>query len=118
MSNEYLSAANSAPAWNKLVKRAVRAIAADEGLTQGTYQDTCHRLVETYGLEAVLERVRRYGAEHPNIEWCKDVVRANKGERVTNEELETIQWDGLMGCYLMKWRGMTLGIETDGHIHS
>jgi hypothetical protein len=46
------------------------------------------------------------------------VVRSNKGDRVTTEELDTIWWNGLMGCYLMQWRGMTLGIETDGHIHS
>jgi hypothetical protein len=56
--------------------------------------------------------------QHPDIEWCKQVVRSNKGDRVTTEELDTIQWNGLMGCYLMQWRGMTLGIETDGHIHS
>lgn len=56
--------------------------------------------------------------QHPDIEWCKQVVRSNKGDRVTTEELDTIWWNGLMGCYLMQWRGMTLGIETDGHIHS
>ncbi len=56
--------------------------------------------------------------QHPDIEWCRRVVRSNKGDRVTAEELDTIWWNGLMGCYLMQWRGMTLGIETDGHIHS
>jgi hypothetical protein len=56
--------------------------------------------------------------QHPDIEWCKQVVRSNKGDRVTTEELDTIWWNGLMGCYLMQWAGMTLGIETDGHIHS
>ena len=56
--------------------------------------------------------------QHPDVNWCKRVVRENKGDRVTVEELDTIWWNGLMRCYLMQWRGMTLGIETDGHIHS
>lgn len=56
--------------------------------------------------------------EHPNLEWAKETVRKQKGDRVTEEDLTTLQWDGLMGCYLMVWCGMTLGIEKDGHIHS
>lgn len=56
--------------------------------------------------------------KHPDLTWAKLAVRSNKGDRVTEEELGTIRWDSLMGCYLMMWRGMTLGIETDGHIHS
>lgn len=56
--------------------------------------------------------------EHPDLEWAKACVRANKEDRVTEAELETLWWNDLMGCYLMVWRGMTLGIETDGHIHS
>ena len=58
------------------------------------------------------------GVEHPNLKWARECVKANKGDRVTETELDTIRWHGLMGCYLMAWRGMTLGIETDGHIHS
>ena len=71
--------------------------------------------------ETMIERNPRFqgkGVTHPDIEWAKDVVRANKGERVTEEELSTIWWNGLNGCYLMDWRGMCLGIEPDGHIHS
>ena len=56
--------------------------------------------------------------EHPNLEWARECVKANKGERVTDEELDTIYWNSSLGCYLMGWRGMALGIETDGHIHS
>jgi len=58
------------------------------------------------------------GVEHPDLNWARECVKANKGDRVTEAELETLWWHGLMGCYLMQWRGMTLGIETDGHIHS
>ncbi len=55
---------------------------------------------------------------HPDLGWARDCVKANKGERVTDEELDTLWWNGLLGCYMMQWRGMTLGIETDGYIHS
>ena len=55
--------------------------------------------------------------KHPDIGWAKRTVRDNKGDRVTEEELGTIYWSH-MGCYLMQWGTMTLGIETDGHIHS
>ena len=56
--------------------------------------------------------------KHPDITWARGVVKAAKGDRVTDEELETMRWDGLMGCYFMDWAGMTLGIETDGHMHT
>jgi len=56
--------------------------------------------------------------EHPDLDWAKDVVREAKGDRVTEEELATVQWFGTMGCYLMIWCGMTLGIETDKHLHT
>ena len=56
--------------------------------------------------------------KHPDLNWARECVKANKGERVTEEELDTIIWHDLMGCYMMQWRGMALGIETDGHIHS
>ena len=56
--------------------------------------------------------------QHPDIEWAKAIVREAKGDRVSENELATLEWNSLMGCYLMGWCGMTLGIETDGHIHS
>lgn len=31
---------------------------------------------------------------------------------------EKAVWNSLMGCWLVQWCGMTLGIETDGHIHT
>lgn len=31
---------------------------------------------------------------------------------------ETAQYDHLMGCILVPWKGMALGIETDGYTHS
>lgn len=55
---------------------------------------------------------------HPDIEWAKAIVREAKGDRVSEEELDTLRWDSLMGCYLMGWQGMCLGIETDGHMHT
>tara|TARA_R110002020_G_scaffold232807_1_gene444321 strand:+ start:1959 stop:2144 length:186 start_codon:yes stop_codon:yes gene_type:complete len=58
------------------------------------------------------------GVKHPDLKWARECVKANKGDRVTDEELDRIQWNGLVGCYLMVWRGMVLGIEKDGHIHS
>ena len=62
-------------------------------------------------------RFKEGAVKHPDIDWAKRTVMANKGDRVTEEELGTIVWSH-MHCYLMQWRGMTLGIETDGHIHS
>jgi hypothetical protein len=56
--------------------------------------------------------------QHPDLNWAKDVVREAKGDRVTEDELETVRWVPLMGCYLMVWSGMTLGIETDKHLHT
>ena len=56
--------------------------------------------------------------KHPDITWARAVVVAAKGGNVTDEELETVRWDGLIKCYLMSWKGMTLGIETDGHMHT
>ena len=56
--------------------------------------------------------------QHPDLNWAREVVRVAKGDRVTEDELQTVQWDGLMRCYLMIWGGMTLGIETDKHLHT
>lgn len=56
--------------------------------------------------------------KHPNLEWAKQVMRDAKGDRVTEEELNGLCWNNLMGCYLVWWKGMCLGIEKDGHIHS
>jgi hypothetical protein len=56
--------------------------------------------------------------QHPDITWARAVVKLAKGDRVTDEDLETMRWDDLMGCYFMFWAGMLLGIETDGHMHS
>lgn len=64
------------------------------------------------------EEIQRDEIVHPDIEWCKRYVKEKKGERVTAEELDTIYWDSLMGCYGMRWGKMFLGIETDGHMHT
>ena len=54
--------------------------------------------------------------KHPDIEWCRKVLIESKGEKITNDDLRTIHWNGsYYGCW---WAGMFLGIETDGHIHS
>ena len=56
--------------------------------------------------------------KHPDITWARGVVKSAKGDRVTDEELETMVWVSTMGCYMMHWAGMFLGIETDGHMHT
>jgi len=58
------------------------------------------------------------GVTHPDINWARECVKANKGDRVTEEELDGLWWNDLLNCYLMQWRGMVLGVEIDGHIHS
>lgn len=55
---------------------------------------------------------------HPDIEWAKSLVREVKQDRVSEDELNTMVWNGLLGCYMMRWCGMVLGIETDGHMHT
>jgi hypothetical protein len=55
--------------------------------------------------------------EHPNLPWAKSTLLAAH-PTTTEGELNTLRWDSLMGCYLVQWKGMLLGIETDGHIHS
>ena len=52
---------------------------------------------------------------HPDINWAK-LQFAKK--MPTETEIATLWWDGLCGCYMMNWRGMWLGLEKDGHIHS
>jgi len=56
--------------------------------------------------------------KHPDITWARAVVKAAKGDEVTDDDLETMRWSVWMQCYFMDWAGMTLGIETDGYIHS
>jgi len=54
---------------------------------------------------------------HPNLFWARRAL-LERHPTTTKAELETVRWDSLMGCYMVRWRGMTLGIEADGHIHS
>ena len=57
--------------------------------------------------------------QHPDMEWAKSIVRDAKQHHpsgVSEEDLDTMVWNSLMGCYLMQWCGMTLGIEKDGHM--
>lgn len=55
--------------------------------------------------------------EHPDFEWAETVMRKCHPD-VTEAEIFTLVWDSNMKCYLVKWKGMTLGIEKDGNIHS
>jgi hypothetical protein len=32
--------------------------------------------------------------------------------------LREMRWDGLMGCWMVEYCGMYVGIETDGYVHS
>ena len=54
---------------------------------------------------------------HPNLFWARRAL-LQAHPTTTRNELLTVRWDSLMRCYMARWRGMTLGIETDGHIHS
>lgn len=56
--------------------------------------------------------------EHPNLAWAKNTLRRAKGDRITEEELNTVSWDSLSRCYHVTWRKMFLGVETNGDIHS
>ena len=53
---------------------------------------------------------------HPDLEWAKEVLLERHPD-ATEEELKTLHWTH-MGCYMVAWKGMWLGIETDKHIHS
>lgn len=65
------------------------------------------------------EEWNKHMVNHPDLLWCKNLVLKRKGpDNVTEEELETVKWDGIMECYLMQWKGMVLGIEKDGHMHT
>ena len=55
--------------------------------------------------------------EHPNLDWAKAEYKRQKGDRITDEELSTIRY-AFPGVYFVDWRGMTLGMEHDGYIHS
>jgi hypothetical protein len=61
----------------------------------------------------------RFDVVHPNLAWARARVLQAKGiNGVTRDELDSIWWDPLCGCYKLEWRGMMLGLEVDGHIHS
>ena len=53
--------------------------------------------------------------QHPDYDWAKAKFARKEP---TEEETASLWWDCIMGCYLMSWRGMVLGLEKDGHIHS
>ena len=54
-----------------------------------------------------------------NIAWARRTIKAIKGNNVTAAELDTIVYvGGGIKCYFIQWRGMTLGLELDGHLHS
>ena len=62
--------------------------------------------------------------KHPDLAWARQVLLDAKGRPrpgsygVTDEELDAVWWSNVMGCYMVHWKGMTLGIETDKCIHS
>lgn len=58
------------------------------------------------------------GIAHPDLGWARALIIDRKNGHVTEAELSSLRWNQLMGCYTIGWRGMCLGIETDGHIHS
>ncbi len=52
----------------------------------------------------------------PNRETVKEAVE--KGFPNNPEVLAEMRWDSIMGCWLIDLFNMTIGIETDGYIHS
>ena len=50
-------------------------------------------------------------------EVVKEKVRAAFKEKA-EDILASLQWDGLCGCWLFQFAGMTVGVELDGYIHS
>lgn len=44
--------------------------------------------------------------------WCerKDIPMS--------EVMAALRWDCMNGCFAFWWRGMFVGVETDGHIHT
>jgi len=53
--------------------------------------------------------------EEPDRSPLESTVRRRYPDEEAEEILRRVQWDGLMGCWLYLWRGMTLGIEPDGY---
>tara|TARA_R110002012_G_scaffold6611_2_gene31519 strand:- start:7331 stop:7534 length:204 start_codon:yes stop_codon:yes gene_type:complete len=64
-----------------------------------------------------LEKKSDHLCDHPDMEWAKAYI-LNKKPDITEEELATLEWVNSIGCYLVSWKGMCLGLETDGEIHS
>jgi len=57
------------------------------------------------------------GQKEPNRETVRSAIEKafpNDAEAVLKE----MQWDCIMGCWLIQRWGMTVGIETDGYVHS
>lgn len=47
------------------------------------------------------------------------VEDSDKGKRMTYREFrKTANYSSLVGCFMVPWAGMVLGIEDDGYTHS
>ena len=70
-------------------------------------------------LKLAMAMVGKTEVRHPNLAWARAKLIEAKGvSGIRAEELDTLWWDNLNGCYMVEWRGMSLGLEVDGHIHS
>ncbi len=65
---------------------------------------------------AEVAAVRKFGEDEPDRETVRDAV-ANAFP-YPNDVLRLMRWDAVDGCWFIKRNGMTIGIETDGYIHS
>ncbi len=62
------------------------------------------------GIETVPEKYRGR---------IREAIEARFSDLVERQvALDTGMWNGLSGYYGFTWRGMFLGVETDGYIHS
>ena len=59
------------------------------------------------------------------IEPDRQTVADAIGQRFADDKLtppatvlREMRWDALSGCWMFFWRGMWLGIEPDGYVHS
>ena len=59
---------------------------------------------------------RKFGSDEPDRETVRDAI--TKAFPYPDDVIRLMRWDSLDGCWFIKRHGITIGIETDGYIHS
>lgn len=59
---------------------------------------------------------KRPRGQEPDRETVRKAVE--RAFPYPNDVLREMRWDSLDGCWLINRWGMTIGIETDGYVHS